>query len=82
MRCRIRILNYGKNGERGMMQDKEKEKNKVKFSKNICSYYKRKKLKKNEYWIPNPFAVSLKTDLHVAGLLESGKKEEKEGESG
>ena len=60
-----------------MIKDKEKEKNKEMFSKNICSYYKRKKLKKNEYWIPNPFAVAQKVIDHLDDQEILMKKDEK-----
>ena len=66
-----------------MTKDKEKGKNKEKFSKNICSYYKRKKLKKNEYWIPNPFAVAQKIDtVDVPGenLMKKDEKAELDGQ--
>lgn len=45
----------------------------------LCSYYRRKKLKKNEYWSPNPFEIRKKSAslVEIEGkIVENEEKKE------
>ena len=46
----------------------------------LCSYYRRKKLRKNEYWSPNPFEIRKKSAslVEIEGkIVENEEKKSK-----